>query len=75
MSAPRPCETNPLRQPSSVHVLHIINFCIYVKDFYSFHPYGNYIASWYDVDLNLSFTHALFRNHLLRSQPFGGHEK
>ena len=34
-----------------------INFCIYARDFHSFHPYGNYIASWYDVDL--SFTHAL----------------
>ena len=50
-----------------------INFSIYTKDFYSFHPYGNYIASWYDVDL--SFTHALFQNYLLRSQPFGGYEK
>ena len=50
-----------------------IIFCIYAKDFHRFHPYGNHIASWYNVDL--SFTHALLQNHLLRSQPFGGHEK
>ena len=45
-----------------------IIFCIYAKDFHRFHPYGNHIASWYDVDL--SFTHALLQNHLLRSQAF-----
>ena len=47
-----------------------IIFCIYAKDFHRFHPYGNHIASWYNVDL--SFTHALLQNHLLRSQPLGG---
>ena len=46
-----------------------IIFCIYAKDFHRFHPYGNHIASWYNVDL--SFTHALLQNHLLRSQSFG----
>ena len=50
-----------------------IIICIYAKDFHRFHPYGNHIASWYNVDL--SFTHALLQNHLLRSQPFGSHEK
>ena len=73
MSAPRPYRTDPLRPPSSVLVLYCIIFRIYAKDFYRFHPYGNHIASWYNVDL--SFTHALLQNHLLRSQPFGGHEK
>ena len=42
-----------------------IIFCIYAKDFHRFHPYGNHIASWYNVDL--SFTHALLQNHLLRN--------
>ena len=30
-----------------------IIFCIYAKDFHRFHPYGNHIASWYNVDCHL----------------------
>ena len=73
MSAPRPYKTDPFHPPALFLSYTGIIFCIYAKDFHRFYPYGNHIASWYNVDL--SFRHALLQNHLLRSQPFGGHEK
>ena len=49
-----------------------LNFYIYTKLFQLFLPCGIHIAAWNSV--HLSFTHALFQNHLFQgSAPFWSH--